>query len=59
MIEMMVGVSVRLSEQLTKPPIIPKLSVIYEMQIRRGVTSCLIMTIGSNYLDIKASEGSG
>lgn len=48
----MVGVSVRLSEQLTKPPVIPKLSVIYEMQIRRGVTSCLIVATGSNYLDI-------
>ena len=53
MIEVMVGVSVRLSEQLTKPPAIPKLSVIYEMQIRRGVTSCRIMATGSNYLDIK------
>lgn len=53
MIEVTVGVSVRLSEQLTKPSVIPKLSVIYEMQIRRGVTSCLIVATGSNYLDIK------
>lgn len=53
MIEVMVGVTVRLSEQLTKPPVIPKLSVIYEMQIRRGVTSCRITATGSNYLDIK------
>lgn len=53
MIEVMVGVSIRLSGQLTKPPVIPKMSVIYEMQIRRGVTSCQIMATGSNYLDIK------
>lgn len=40
-------------ETAHKGSVSPRLSVIYEMQIRRGVTSCRIMATGSNYLDIK------